>query len=107
MIGKNLHGNAHEKIFQDFEIKDLEKCHDLYVQNDILLYDSDTLLLVDVFGNFWNMHLELYELDPVMYLSAPGLASKAALKNTKVKLDFLTDTDVLLMVGKGIRGGIC
>ena len=42
-----------------------------------------------------------------MYLSAPGLASKAALKNTKVKLDFLTDTDVLLMVGKGIRGGIC
>ena len=52
------------------------------------------------------MHLELYELDPAMYLPAPGLASKAALKNTKVKLDFLTDTDVLLMVGKGIRGGI-
>ena len=102
MIGKNLHGNAHEKLFQDFEIKDLEKCHGFFYQSD-----SDTLLLVDVFGNFWNMHLELYELDPVMYLSAPGLASKAALKNTKVKLDFLTDTDVLLMVGKGIRGGIC
>ena len=53
------------------------------------------------------MCLETYELDPAMYLPAPGLAQKAALKDTKVKLDFLTDTDVLLMVEKGIRGGIC
>ena len=37
----------------------------------------------------------------------PGLAWKAALKNTKVKLDLLINIDVLLMVEKGIRGGIC
>ena len=29
------------------------------------------------------------------------------LKKTKVKLDLLTNTDVLLMVEKGIRGKIC
>ena len=28
-------------------------------------------------------------------------------KNTKVKLELLTDIDMLLMVEKGIRGGIC
>ena len=39
--------------------------------------------------------------------SAPGLAWQAALKNTEVKLDLLTDIDTLLMVEKDIRGGIC
>ena len=36
-----------------------------------------------------------------------GLAWQAALKKTKVRLDLLTDTDMLLMVEKGIRGGVC
>ena len=68
---------------------------------------SNTLLLADVFENFRNMCLEIYELDPAKFLSAPGLAWQAALKKTKVKLDLLTDIDMLLMVEKGIRGGIC
>ena len=49
---------------------------------------------------------EIYELHPARFLSSPGLAWQAALKNTKVKLDLLTDTDMLLMVEKNIRGGI-
>ena len=40
-------------------------------------------------------------------LSAPGLACQPALKKTKGKLDLLTDVDMLLMVEKGVRGGIC
>ena len=85
---------AHAKrISKDFEIKNLREYHDLYVQ-------SDTLLLADVFENFRNMCLEIYELDPAKFLSAPGLAWQAALKKTKVKLDLLTDIDMLLMVKK-------
>ena len=53
------------------------------------------------------MCLKIYELDSTRFLSAPGLAWQAALKMTKVKLDLLTDIDMLLMVEKGIRGGIC
>ena len=53
------------------------------------------------------MCLKIYELDPKKFLSAPGLAWQADLKNTKVRLDLLTDTNMLLMVEKGIRGGIC
>ena len=51
--------------------------------------------------------MKTYELDPAKFLSAPGLAWQAVLKKTKVKLDLLTEIDMLLMVEKGNRGGIC
>ena len=65
------------------------------------------LLLADVFENLRKMCLKIYHLDPVKFLSAPGLAWLAVLKKTEVKLKLLTDIDMLLMVEKGIRGGIC
>ena len=40
-------------------------------------------------------------------MSAPGVAWQACLKKTGVKLELLTDNDMLMMVEKGIRGGIC
>ena len=40
-------------------------------------------------------------------MSEPGLAWQACLKKTGVRLKLLTDIDTLLMVKKGIRGGIC
>ena len=88
-----------KKVCKDFEIKNLGE-YDLYVQ-------SDTLLLADVLENFRNMCLKIYELDPAKFLSAPGLVWQVALIKTKVKLYILTDTDMMLMVEKGIRGGIC
>ena len=51
--------------------------------------------------------IKVYELDPAHFLSAPGLAWQACLEITKVKLELLTDAYMLLMVEKGIRGGIC
>ena len=67
----------------------------------------NTLLLADIFENFRNMCLEIYELDPAKFISVPGLVWQAALKETKVKLNLLNDIDMLLMVEKCIRGGIC
>ena len=59
---------AHTKrVCKDFEIKNLGEYHDLYVQ-------SNTLLLADVFENFRNMCLKIYELDPAKFISTPGLA---------------------------------
>ena len=56
---------------------------------------------------FRNKYNEIYELDPAQFLSASGLEWQACLKKTRVKLDLLTDNDMLLTVEKGIRGGIC
>ena len=41
------------------------------------------------------------------WFTASVLAWQTALKKTEVKLDLLTDIDMLLMVKKAIRGGIC
>ena len=49
----------------------------------------------------------MYELDPAHFLSLRGLAWQACLKRPNVKLELLTDYDMLLMVEEGIRGGIC
>ena len=87
-------------VFEYLINKNLRDYHDPYVQ-------SDTLLLADVFENFGNMCIKVYELYPAHFLSAPGLAWQACLKKTEVKLELLTDVDMLLMVEKGIRGGIC
>ena len=55
----------------------------------------------------WDKCIEIYELDPAHFLLTPGLAWQACLKKTRVKLELLTDYDMLMMVEKGIRGGIC
>ena len=92
---------VHAKSFsKDFETKKLGEYNDLYVQ-------SNKLLLADVFENFRNTCLKISKLDPAKFISAPGLAWQAALKKTQLKLDLLTDIDMLLMVEKVIRGGIC
>ena len=64
-------------------------------------------MLADVFGNFRNMCLKIYDLDPVHFLSASGLVWQPTSKMTKVKPDLLTGTNMLLTVEKDIRGGIC
>ena len=51
--------------------------------------------------------LKIYHLDLVKFFSVPGLTWQAALKKIEVRLELLTDVDVLLMVERGIRGKIC
>ena len=91
------HGN---NVFKRSKLENLGQYHDLYVQ-------SDTLLLADLFENFRDMCVKVYELDPAHFLSLPGLAWQACLKKTNIELELLTDYDMLLMVEEGIRGGIC
>ena len=88
-----------KRVYKEYNNKSVGDYHDLYVQ-------SDTLLFADVFENFRNKCIEIYELDPAHFLSTTGLAWQAPLKQTGIKLELLTDINILLMVEKGIRGGI-
>ena len=62
-----------QKGFEELKLKNLGDYHDLYVQ-------SDTLLLADVFENFRNKCIEIYELDPAHFLSASVFTWQACLK---------------------------
>ena len=88
-----------EKVWKTFEMKNLEDYHNSYNRVDVLL-------LADVFENFRDICIKNYNLDPAHYYTAPGLAWDAALKLTEVKLELLSDPDMLLMVEKSIRGGV-
>ena len=88
-----------KNVWDVFEMKNLQDYHDLYNETDVLL-------LADVFENFRNICLNNYKLDPAHYFTAPGLAWDACLKMTGVNLELLSDIDMLLMIEKGIRGGV-
>ena len=87
------------RVWSEFEIKDLGEYHDLYLCTDVIL-------LANVFESFRKVCLYNYGLDPAHFYMAPGLAWKACLKKTKIKVELLLDPDMLLMFEQGIRGGI-
>ena len=88
-----------KRICKDFKIEDFDECHDLYVQNDTLFATHSRTLEIYV--------LKLYELNSKKLLSTPGLAWQAAFKEIKIKLDLLNDNNILVIVDKGIKRGIC
>ena len=83
-----------------FNITNLGDYHDLYVYLDVAL-------LADVFENFRDTSINIDKLDPAYYLSAPGLSWHSCMKRARIKLELLTDENMLLLFEKGIRGGMC
>src|SRR6266481_5008205 len=66
-----------------------------------------TCLLADVFQSFRKTILKEYKLDPCHFLSIPGLAWTAALRETGARLELLNDSDKYQFFELGIRGGMC
>ena len=88
-----------QKVWDAFNIKNLGEYHDLYLKTDVIL-------LSNVFEAFRDTCLEHYKLNPAHFYTSPGLAWKTCLKKTRIKLELLTNPDMLLMFELGIRGGI-
>ena len=91
--------NHAKTVWSEFGCRTLGDYHDVYMK-------ADVLLLADVFERFRTTSLETYKLDPAHYFTSPGLAWDAMLRHTGIKLQLLTDPDMLLMIERGIRGGV-
>ena len=88
-----------QTVWKEFGIHNLGDYHDLFLRTDVVL-------LANVYEAFRDTCLKHYKLDPAHFYTSPGLAWKACLKCTEIKLELLTDPDMLLMFEQGIRGGI-
>uniref|UniRef100_A0A1I7X6A5 DNA-directed DNA polymerase n=1 Tax=Heterorhabditis bacteriophora TaxID=37862 RepID=A0A1I7X6A5_HETBA len=88
-----------ELVWKKMNCENMRDYTNVYLVNDVLL-------LADVFENFRDLSLKVYELDPCWYYTSPGLAWDAMLKKTGVSLEVLKDVEKYLMIEKGIRGGM-
>ena len=88
-----------QRVWKEFRIHNLGDYHDLYLRTDVVL-------LANMYEAFREMCLEHYKLNPAHFYTSPELAWKVCLKHTGIRLELLTDPDMLLMFERGIRGGI-
>ena len=93
---------------------DIKRTQELIDKNKIkngreitMLYlKVDVLQLADVFENFVESSTREYKINPLYSYSLPGYTWKAGLKLTNIKLDFIKDKELLLLLENNIRGGI-
>ena len=88
-----------QQVWKEFGTHNLGDYHDLYLRIDVVL-------LANMYEAFRDTCLKHDKLDPAHFYTSPGLAWKACLKHTGIKLELLTDSDMLIMFEQGIRGGI-
>ena len=86
-------------VWNQLRIRNLGDYHDLYLRTNVILP-------ANVFEAFRDTCLEHYKLDQAHFYTSPGLAWKACLRKTRVRLELLTNPGMLLMFQYGIRGGI-
>ena len=67
--------------------------HEAYVE-------SDVLLLADVFEQFRKLCMNYYGLDPANYIYDPSLAWDAMLLKTNIKLDAISDLEMINVLEK-------
>lgn len=86
------------KIWNTFNCKTFKDYHDIYLKMDVLI-------LADAMETFREFFLKNHNIDPAYCYSAPGLTWQCGLKYTGVKLELLTDKDMLYMFEAQKRGG--
>ena len=91
--------NRTQEIIKKYDLKNGQELTELYLKMDVLQ-------LTEVFENFVEKSTLEYGINPLYGYSLPGYTWKAGLKLTKIKLDFIKDKQLLLLLENNIRGGI-
>ena len=76
------------------------------VDYPMLYVKTDVIILADVFEKQSKLFDQVYGLDSCHYYSSPTFSGEAMLKTTELKLDLLSDIDMLLFCERAIRRGL-
>ena len=95
-----------DKDYEDFK-RSWEASKSKNLGDFTMLYvKGDTLQLADVFENFIDVFMDLFNLDPSHYISAPHYFNDAMLMVTGVQIPLLTDADMHLFFEDSKRGSV-
>ena len=83
-----------QRVWKEFGIHNLGDYHDLYLRTDVVL-------LANVYEAFRDTCLKHYNLNPAHFYTSPGLVWKARLKHIAIRLELLTNPDMLLKFEQG------
>ena len=86
-------------IIKRFNIKNGEELTEIYLK-------SDVLLLACVFEKFIKVSVNEFDINPLFSVSLPGYTWQCGLKYTRINLQTLQDTDLILLIENNLRGGI-
>ena len=110
-LGREDYFSTLKQFYPDFE--EIIRTQAIIVRNKInnlkeliMLYlKNDVLLLTDIFQNYIDSCKKAYGINPLYSYSTPSFTWKAGLKKTGVKLDYITDDKLRLLLENNMRGG--
>ncbi|PAA74963.1 hypothetical protein BOX15_Mlig020163g11 [Macrostomum lignano] len=88
-----------QRAWREFQVSNLKEYMLCYLELDIRQ-------LADIFENFRKISMQEDGLDPVHFISTPGLSFASALKSIKSGIELLTDAQMYSLFERGIRGGM-
>ena len=110
-LGREDYFSTLKKLYPDFEeiirtqafivrnrITNLRESTMLYLKNDVFL-------ITEIFQNFIDTCKKAYGINPLYSSSTPSFTGKVGLKMTGVRLDYITDDQLRLLLENNMRGG--
>ena len=110
-LGRGDYFSTSKQSYPDFE--EIIRTQAIIIKNKItnlkeltvLYFKNDVLLLTDIFQNYIDTCKKAYGINPLYSHSTPSFTWKAGLKMTGVKLDYITDDKLRLLLENNMRGG--
>ena len=110
-LGRDDYFSTLKQSYPDFE--EIIRTQAIIIKNKIInlkeltmLYlKNDVLLLTDIFQNYIDTCKKAYGINPLYSYSTPSFTWKNGLKMTGVKLDYITDDKLSLLLENNMRGG--
>ena len=110
-LGRDDYFSTLKQSYPDFE--EIIRTQAIIVKNKIsnlkeltMLYlKNDVLLLTDIFQNYIDTCKKAYGINPLYSYGTPSFTRKAGLKMTGVKLDYITDDKLRLLLENNMRAG--